>query len=64
MSTRGRRWFLAWLAVAMLVVAGLAAGWGLWTCDPAEAAQRRVPLGVSAYKVAEALGRKADVRSS
>jgi hypothetical protein len=61
MSTRGRRWLLACLAVGLLVGVGLAAGWLSGTYyDPAEAARRRVPVGASAYKVAEALGRRAD----
>jgi hypothetical protein len=60
MFTRSRRWLLACVAAAVLAAVGLAAGWGLRVYDPAEAARRRVPLGASAYKVAEALGRDAD----
>jgi hypothetical protein len=57
MSTRGRRWLLVGLALAVaLALAGL---WGLMPDSPLEAA-RRVPLGGGEAAVVRAVGRPAD----
>jgi hypothetical protein len=56
MSTCGRRWLLAGLALAAGAVLGLV-GFLAFGADSAEGARRRVPLGADEEAVIQALGR-------
>jgi hypothetical protein len=58
MSTRGRRWLLVGLALA--VALALSSLWGLTPDSPLEAARRRVRLGTGEAAVVRAVGRPAD----
>jgi hypothetical protein len=62
-STRGRRWLLAVLALALVAGVGIVA-FLVFAEDELEAARRRVPRGADREAVEAAVGRPADGRTA